>query len=215
MESCYVEGLVVAEAELESNLSTALDISGEGGKDDLLSVQNAWEAYREKQCNAVYKSYEGGSIAGVQMVACKMHLNQLRTNELWNTYILGREVAVEQIKWDETSTVKADIDCDGIIDTAKLGYIEKSVRLAVTIGATEEIQSFDFGLGESGAQGSLCGTEAILRVTDMDYDLLEAFGANPVGFKQSKTCKGLNVSAGDCDSMHIFWNHETKEMGLS
>ena len=118
----------------------------------------------------------------------------------------------DTIKWDDSSIVSADISCDGVPDTAKLGYIENRVRLSVTIGTSGETQSIEFGLGESGYQGSLCGTDAILKVTDMDYDLVEIFGENPEGFKQSKTCKGLNVSAGECDSMHIFWNHKTKHI---
>lgn len=44
------------------------------------------------------------------------------------------------------------------------------------------------------------------------YDLIEAFGENPEGFRQSKTCKGLRLTDGECDSMHIFWNHETKHI---
>ena len=118
----------------------------------------------------------------------------------------------EGIKWDESSIVKADIDCDGLLDEAKLGYIENRVRLAVTFGAKRAAQTIEFGLGESGYQSSLCGTIAVLKVEDMDYDLKEIFSENPEGFKQSKTRKGLNVSAGDCDSMHIFWNHKTNHI---
>lgn len=118
----------------------------------------------------------------------------------------------DNIKWDESSTVKADINCDGVLDTAKLGYIENRIRLSVTLGTSGSTQSIEFGLGESGNQDSLCGTDAILTVTDMDYNLVEPFGENPEGFRQSKTCKGLNVRAGDCDSMHIFWNHKTKHI---
>lgn len=118
----------------------------------------------------------------------------------------------EDIKWDESSVVKADIDCDGLLDTAKLGYIRNRIHLSVTFGANRATQTIEFGLGESGYQSSLCGTTAVLTVEDMDYDLKEILGENPEGFKQSETCKGLNVSAGDCDSMHIFWNYKTKHI---
>ena len=118
----------------------------------------------------------------------------------------------DDIKWDESSVVKADIDCDGLLDTAKLGYIENRVRLSVTLGADGSTQSIEFDLGKSDHQDSLCGSNVVLKVTDMDYDLKEAFSENPEGFQQSKTCHGLDVSAGDCDSMHIFWNHKTKHI---
>ena len=56
----------------------------------------------------------------------------------------------EDIKWDESSIVNADIDCDSVPDTAKLGYIEDRVRLSVTLGASGSTQSIEFGLGKSG-----------------------------------------------------------------
>lgn len=110
------------------------------------------------------------------------------------------------------STVKADIDCDSAEDTAQMEYVEDRVRVTVTFAATKAPQSLEFGLGDSMAQESLCGTEATLEIEDMDYDLIEAFGENPEGFRQSKTCKGLRLMGGECDSMHIFWNHDARHI---
>jgi hypothetical protein len=118
-----------------------------------------------------------------------------------------------EIKWDESSTVRVDFNCDGTPDTAKLGYIENRVRLTIIFGGGDlPSQSIEFGLGMSGYQDALCGTDAKLSIEDMDYDLIEIFGENPEGFEQSKTCSGLNIRAGDCDSMHIFWNHKTNHI---
>ena len=112
----------------------------------------------------------------------------------------------------QPAVIKADIDCDGVEDTAQMDYVEDRVRVTVTFAATKASQSLEFGLGNSGAQESLCGTAATLEIEDMDYDLIEAFGENPEGFRQSKTCKGLSLTDDECDSMHIFWNHETKHI---
>lgn len=118
----------------------------------------------------------------------------------------------EEIEWDEASMVSADINCDGVTDTAKLGYIEGGVRLLVSFGGTNTEQFIEFGLGQPGYQDALCGTEAHLSIEDMGYDLIEVFGENPEGFQPSKVCSGLNVSAGECDSMHVFWNHKQKHI---
>lgn len=118
----------------------------------------------------------------------------------------------DEVKWDASSTVKADIDCDGVPDVARIGYRGKHVRLAVTLGASKKTQLLEFGLGDSMAQDSLCGTEASLAIEDTDYDLTEELEENPEGFVPSQTCKGLNVSAGECDSMHIYWNHVQKSI---
>lgn len=112
----------------------------------------------------------------------------------------------------QPAVMKADIDCDGVEDTARMEYVEDRVRVTVTLAATKTSQSLEFGLGNSGAQESLCGTEATLEIEDMDYDLIEMFGENPEGFRESKTCKGLRLSDDECDSMHMFWNHKTKHI---
>lgn len=109
-------------------------------------------------------------------------------------------------------TVKADVDCDGVDDAAQMTYVDGRVHVTVTLAATQARQSLEFGLGDSMAQDSLCGTEVTLVIEGMDYDLVEAFGENPEGFRQSRTCKGLRVEDNECDSMHIFWNHETRHI---
>jgi hypothetical protein len=116
------------------------------------------------------------------------------------------------VKKEPSSVVKADVDCDGREDTALLEYVDGHVRVSVTLAAADTSRFLEFGLGDSGAQDSLCGSEATLEIEDMDYDLTEAFGENPEGFQQSKTCKGLRLMGGECDSMHIFWNHATQNI---
>lgn len=108
--------------------------------------------------------------------------------------------------------VKADVDCDGVEDMAQMDYVEDRVRVTVTLAETKTPQSLDFGLGNSMSHASLCGTKAALEIEDMDYDLIEALGENPEGFRKSTTCKGLILTDDECDSMHIFWNHDTKHI---
>lgn len=118
----------------------------------------------------------------------------------------------EEIKWDESSTIEADINCDGTPDIAKLGYFDNHVRLSVTPSPNGPSQFIDFGLGMPGYQDALCGKDPVLSAEAIEHDLTEEIGENPQGYKPSKTCKGLNISAGECDSMHIYWNHETNHI---
>jgi hypothetical protein len=124
----------------------------------------------------------------------------------------GASAVAEDVRDARPAAVKADVDCDGAEDAAQMEYVDKRVRVTVTLAATKASQSLEFGLGNSGAQESLCGTEARLEIEDMDYDLVEAFGENPQGFRESKTCKGLRLADEKCDSMHIFWNHDTRHI---
>lgn len=68
----------------------------------------------------------------------------------------------------QPAVVKADVDCDGVEDTAQMDYVEDRVRVTVTFAATKTSQSLEFGLGNSGAQESLCGTAATLAIEHMD-----------------------------------------------
>lgn len=134
---------------------------------------------------------------------------------LWAFIFLSCVVATvysEDVKWDKASILKADIDCDGIPDVAKIGYLDRRVRLSVTLGASKKTEFLDFGLGDSMAQDSLCGTKATLTIENIDYDLSEELCDNPEGFKRSMTCKGLNVRGEQCDSIHIYWNHVKKRI---
>ncbi len=49
-------------------------------------------------------------------------------------------IFAEEIKWDESSTLSVDMNCDGTVDTAKLGYIKDRVRLIVIISKNEQTQ---------------------------------------------------------------------------
>jgi hypothetical protein len=51
----------------------------------------------------------------------------------------------------------------------------------------------------------------VLRVESLDYDPAEAVGKID-GFRRSKTCKGPRLEGGECDSVHVFWNHKTKRL---
>jgi len=48
----------------------------------------AWGNYRDAQCMSVYRSYTGGSVAGMQLLACKIALTQERRRTLTNMYTM-------------------------------------------------------------------------------------------------------------------------------
>jgi hypothetical protein len=50
---------------------------------------------------------------------------------------------------------------------------------------------------------------AELTVESLDYDPKAEIGADLPGFQRSMTCQGLNLSDGEVDSAHIYWNHNS------
>lgn len=119
------------------------------------------------------------------------------------------------VNWDKKSIIKADINCDGKGDAAVLGKEGEKVVVAVIRGPLDKESKIHLTrlLVGKHSQDSLCGRRARLSIEDQDYDPSEIFDGEPLsGFRRSKTCKGINVSDGECDSFHFFWNHELKTL---
>lgn len=55
---------------------------------DFDTAQTAWLAYEKAQCNAVYTLWQGGTIRGAMALRCDIRLTQLRTHELWSTWLV-------------------------------------------------------------------------------------------------------------------------------
>ena len=55
---------------------------------DFDAAQTAWEAYDKAQCNAVYTLWQAGTIRGAMSLRCDIRLTQLRTHELWSTWLV-------------------------------------------------------------------------------------------------------------------------------
>lgn len=55
---------------------------------DFDAAQTAWLAYEKAQCDAVYTLWQGGTIRGAMSLRCELRLTQLRTHELWSTWLV-------------------------------------------------------------------------------------------------------------------------------
>lgn len=116
--------------------------------------------------------------------------------------------ALPGVQWDAKSGLRADLDCDGRADQAFLGRNAGRIYVGVVRAAATKPEILDFAV-DAGVQQAICAEPAKLVVESLDYDPTEAVG--PIdGFRRSRTCKGLMLSGGDCDAVHLFWNHTLK-----
>jgi hypothetical protein len=109
-----------------------------------------------------------------------------------------------KITWDRQSVVTADIACDHGLDQAYLGRSAHQVYVGFVRAANKKARFCNSAWGDH--QDAICEEPAMLSVESMDYDL------DARGFKRSRTCKGLVLSGGDCDPIHLFWNHATQNL---
>ncbi len=49
--------------------------------------QQAWEVYENSNCQAVYNSWNTGSIRGLMAINCHTRMTKQRTHELWLNYL--------------------------------------------------------------------------------------------------------------------------------
>ena len=114
--------------------------------------------------------------------------------------------------FSETDYVEGDINCDGNKDSARISQANGKVVLTVILHDGSMANELSFGLGNPTRQDALCGVTANLKPEEMQDDLSSILGENPEGYEPSRECIGLNISGGECDSIHLFWNHVSEEM---
>jgi hypothetical protein len=114
------------------------------------------------------------------------------------------------IKWEAKSQIKADFNGDGKQDLALLGYTGNQVVLALKTDIKPSIQYLNFGIG-TGKQAAICELPAKLS-TDKLYCKNEDTNEKLIGCRESMNAKALTLRGGDCDSINLYWNHDTNEM---
>lgn len=114
------------------------------------------------------------------------------------------------IRWDSKSVLQGDFDCDGKRDAALLGEDKQSVWVAIFnrgLDAAPQTLSFPKSVMCNAKKRHLKADA--LDVSDAEWR--DSLGEVPDGYRTSKTCQGLVLESGECDSLHIYWNHAKKK----
>ena len=117
--------------------------------------------------------------------------------------------AYPEVRWD-TIPVRADFDCDGSDDHAVIGRYKDHVFVGFVFARSRNTDVLEYAVS-AGIQQAICQEPATLEVESQDFDPPAESGALP-GFRRSLSCKGLRLAGGECDSVHIYWNHNDKQI---
>lgn len=112
--------------------------------------------------------------------------------------------AYPRIQWD-SSAVKADFNGDGQMDFAHLGRANGRIFVGIVLGGSSRVESLDFAISAA-EHRAICSEPATLVIESSDYDPTTDIGLLP-GFRRSKATQGLRLSDGECDAIHLYWDH--------
>jgi hypothetical protein len=115
-----------------------------------------------------------------------------------------------KVNWDAATKVVADVNCDGVADTAYVGYEQGAVWLGVLFGSrsqkTSKPVTMRFEVGRQ-SQGSFCGAPVKLETHPIECRTED--GPLP-GCRRIKGCSDFSMVDEQCDSFHFYWNSDRK-----
>jgi hypothetical protein len=116
------------------------------------------------------------------------------------------------VVWDMASLVTGDFDGDGHADQATLGHVKGGVVVLIehsSVSGSFNKQLLPFGLNGS-EQAATCGPVSRIEVSPLSCSM-ETEEDTVSGCRESPRAVGLSVG-GDCDAIHLYWNHDQGQM---
>ena len=111
-------------------------------------------------------------------------------------------------RWEPSSLLRADVDCDGVEDVAALGHEAGDLVVGVALGSNADPEAFQFAISGS-RQDAVCNVPAKLELAPLAGDPPQGVH----GFQKSETCKGLRLSGEFCThDVFLYWNHQTNHL---
>lgn len=111
--------------------------------------------------------------------------------------------------WQERSVVQGDFSCRGRRELAILGTSQTEIVVAVFLnGLSRKPELLQFSASVRNAESAVLTTETLdFSVQEFESEV----GPLPEGLRPSKTCRGLNMSDQETDSVHIYWNRKSRQ----
>jgi hypothetical protein len=109
--------------------------------------------------------------------------------------------SMPDVNWRVRSVVTDDFTCRGRKEAAILGVSATEIVISVFVeGLNQRPQVLRYSRKARRAETAQLTVESL--DDDPDYPL--------PGFQRSRSCKGLNLSDGETDSAHIYWNRNSR-----
>lgn len=108
----------------------------------------------------------------------------------------------------QPSEVRGDFDGDGVEDEARLIQYKDHVSVSIQQGGNVGTQILQFRI-DPAAQDAICGLPAELSVSPLACNQVN----EPLpGCKELPGAVALSLRGGDCDAIHMYWDHGAERM---
>jgi len=112
------------------------------------------------------------------------------------------------VVWDETA-VRLDLDANGSVDSAHIGRANGRVYVGLVLGGSDQVETADFAISGS-LQAAICSEPATLSAEEFSNPVEDV---GPLaGARREARIAGLELSGGECDSIHLYWNHDRRKL---
>jgi hypothetical protein len=115
------------------------------------------------------------------------------------------------VRWETTSALVADIDCDNVADTVVVGRKRGEIHVGLARASDPEPQILVFDVGV-GVKGSVSGPRAQVSLESLDFDPADKGLHTLAGFERSGTCRGLTFGDEGKPKVHVFWSRQTRHV---
>lgn len=106
--------------------------------------------------------------------------------------------------------LRVDLDGDGTPESIRL--VQEATQVRITIegnSVAQSAQTLSFGV-DPGRQDAVCALPVTLTPATSDC-APEALGAQALpGCMARPAARSLTLSDGQCDAIHLYWNHDTR-----
>lgn len=124
------------------------------------------------------------------------------------------ESAQPSYAWSVRDAVLLDMDGDGSLDLVTLGTSDQGAAVGVVLGGLQgSAQILAFSISPN-RQLATCGPPSGFSHGPKSPPDPTASVGLPPGYNRCSSCPELIVSGtGECDPLHVFWDHETNALG--
>jgi hypothetical protein len=152
-------------------------------------------------------------LLGLMILATTLSPAQITQTELSQIFTKLKKSNI-QVAWEGSKVVTLDLDGKGKKSYAMVGVAGNKVYVAIIpgpINKKNQVDVIEFAIDPT-LQKAICGLPAILETESLDFKPEDNGLDQLEDFVPSKKARGLLLSGGGCDPVHMYWSKKKRKI---